>query len=379
MKKIKILIVIGTRPEAIKLAPLIVHLRKESWAEVRVLATAQHRELLDQVLTIFSINPDIDLNIMEHDQSLSLLTSKLLDKFDSILSSENPDIVLAQGDTTSAMVAALSCFYKKIPFGHLEAGLRTYDIHNPFPEEFNRQLIGKISKWHFAPTELAMNNLVNENISKQDILVTGNTGIDALLMASAMLEGRELKKEHGKRLLLVTAHRRENFGTPIQNICEALKIIASQHKDIKILFPVHPNPNIRQKVHQILNGCENIILSPPLGYREFIEALNKAYFVITDSGGIQEEAPSIGKPVLILRNETERPEALEFSISKLVGTEKNKIIHCVNKLLLDDNYYKKIARPVNCYGDGRASERIINFISNKFLLTDHKICHYTKN
>ncbi|RYZ79421.1 MAG: UDP-N-acetylglucosamine 2-epimerase (non-hydrolyzing) [Proteobacteria bacterium] len=346
--------------------PVIIELRKTQWADVTVLATAQHREMLDQVLEFFCVSPDIDLNIMSPNQSLTSLTSKLLGELDTIFQSSKPDVVLAQGDTTTAMVTSLAAFYHRIPFGHIEAGLRSHDIWSPFPEEANRLIATRLSRWHFAPTETSKLNLLRENIRESDILVTGNTVIDALLMAAEKTLPLNVSLNASKRLILVTAHRRENFGEPIRNICLALREIAESNVDVEILFPVHPNPNVKTTAHQILGDCPNVILCVPLEYATFIAAMKRSYFIISDSGGVQEEAPALGKPVLVLREETERPEALAMGVVKLVGSDKNRIVSEAQTLLSNDNAYRAMARGVSPYGDGQAAQRIVSCLASSF-------------
>ena len=359
MSRRKILCIVGTRPEAIKMAPVILALQQEPWAQVRVLATAQHRFILDQVLNFFNIIPDIDLDIMRPNQTLTTLTARMLFKFDEVLQGEKPDVVLAQGDTTTVMTSALACFYHRIPFGHVEAGLRTWDMHNPFPEEANRVITGRLARWHFAPTESSRQNLLREGTSDRDIIVTGNTVIDALLMTAAKELAIGIPLDPSKRLVLVTSHRRENFGEPFRNICRALKTLAERNPEIQILYPVHPNPNVKLVAHEMLSGCSNIILCEPLDYAPFIAAMKSAYLIISDSGGVQEEAPALGKPVLVLREETERPEAVEIGVVKLVGPNYERIVAETQRLLDDAVAYRTMARGVSPYGDGKAAERIV--------------------
>ncbi len=362
----KILCVVGTRPEAIKMAPVILALKQQPWVEVRVLATAQHRQMLDQVLNFFDIKPDIDLNIMRPNQALTTLTGRLLLELDEVLLAEKPDVVLAQGDTTTVMTVALSCFYHRIPFGHVEAGLRTWDMHNPFPEEANRVIAGRLARWHFAPTESARQNLLREGVRDTDITVTGNTVIDALLMTASKELEVGIALDATKRLVLVTSHRRENFGEPFRNICRALRTLAERNADIQILYPVHPNPNVKDVAHEMLGNCGNIILCEPLDYAPFVAAMKKAYLIISDSGGVQEEAPALGKPVLVLRDETERPEAVEMGVVKLVGPNYERIVAEAQRLLDDDSAYKAMARGVSPYGDGHGAERIVAVLRKHF-------------
>jgi len=364
--KRKILCVVGTRPEAIKMAPVILALKMEPWVEVRVLATAQHREMLDQVLNFFGIEPDIDLNIMQSNQSLSALTARLLLKLDDVLLSEDPDAVLVQGDTTTVMTVALSCFYHRVPVGHIEAGLRTWDIHNPFPEEINRVIASKLARWHFAPTVNSRNNLLREGISDTEIVVTGNTVIDALLMTADKRIDIGIPLDDKKKLVLVTAHRRENFGGPFRNICRAILTLAERNHDVQFLYPVHPNPNIKDVAYGMLNNISNIILCDPLEYAPFVAAMKRSYLIISDSGGVQEEAPALGKPVLVLREETERPEAVEQNVVKLVGSTYESIIEEAQLLLSDPSAYRAMARGVCPYGDGHSAERIVGKLREHF-------------
>jgi UDP-N-acetylglucosamine 2-epimerase (non-hydrolysing) len=362
----KILCVVGTRPEAIKMAPVILALKDEPWVDVRVLATAQHRHMLDQVMNFFGIDPDIDLNIMSPNQDLTTLTARLMLELDDVFLAEKPDAVLAQGDTTTVMTVALACFYHRIPFGHVEAGLRTWDMQNPFPEEMNRVIAGRLAKWHFAPTESSRQNLLREGIEDKDIIVTGNTVIDALLMTASKDLELSIPVDDSKRLILVTSHRRENFGEPFRNICRALKALADQNTDIQILYPVHPNPNVKDVAYEMLSECTNIILCEPLDYASFIAAMKKAYFIISDSGGVQEEAPALGKPVLVLRDETERPEAVDCGVVKLVGPNYERILSEAQMLLDNEEAYKSMARGVSPYGDGKGSERIVTVLRDYF-------------
>lgn len=365
MKK-KILCVVGTRPEAIKMAPVILALKAEPWANVRLLATAQHRHMLDQVLDFFGIAPDIDLNIMRPNQALTTLTARLLLELDHVLEAEKPDVVLAQGDTTTVMAAALACFYHHIPFGHIEAGLRTGDLQSPFPEEANRVIAGRLARWHFAPTESSRENLLREGIADSNIAVTGNTVIDALLMTAARDCALGIDLDSDKRLILVTSHRRENFGTPFRNICRALQALAERNPNVQFLYPVHPNPNVKDVAYELLGPFPNIHLCAPLEYAPFVTAMKRAYLIISDSGGVQEEAPALGKPVLVLRDETERPEAVDQGVVKLVGANFDRILVETQRLLDDAVAYRAMARGVSPYGDGRASERIVGVLREHF-------------
>jgi len=340
-------------------------LKTERWANARVLATAQHRHMLDQVLHFFGIKPDIDLNIMHPDQALTTLTARLLFELDDVLQAERPDVVLAQGDTTTVMTVALACFYHRIPFGHVEAGLRTWDTQNPFPEEVNRVIAGRLARWHFAPTESARQNLLREGVRDADIVVTGNTVIDALLMTAAKEIALGIYLDETKRLVLVTAHRRESFGKPFRDICRALRTLAEKNSDIQILYPVHPNPKVKDVAYEMLMGCSNVILCEPLEYAPFVAAMKRAYLIITDSGGVQEEAPALGKPVLVLREETERPEAVEQGVVKIVGTHYDRIVNEAQRLLDDEAAYRKMARGVSPYGDGHGAERIVKTLRER--------------
>jgi len=362
----KILCVVGTRPEAIKMAPVILALKKEPWANVRVLATAQHRHMLDQVLNFFNITPDIDLNIMRPNQALTTLTARLLLEMDEVLLSEKPDVVLVQGDTTTVMSVALACFYHRIAVGHVEAGLRTWDINNPFPEEANRVIAGRLARWHFAPTESSRQNLLREGIPDQDISVTGNTVIDALLMTAANDLELPIELDPAKRLVLITSHRRENFGEPFRNICLALRTLSERNPEVQFLYPVHPNPNVKDVAHELLADRPNMILCEPLDYAPFVAALKRAYLIISDSGGVQEEAPALGKPVLVLRDETERPEAVEQGVVKLVGADYDRIVSEAQRLIDDENAYRAMAQGISPYGDGHGAERIATILRDYF-------------
>ena len=365
----KVLIVFGTRPEAIKMAPVVKALKERM--DVQVCITAQHREMLDQVLDLFEITPDYDLNVMQPDQDLFDITSKVLIGMKKILLKNKPDLVLVHGDTTTTMATAIAAFYLKIPIGHVEAGLRTHNINSPFPEEFNRQLTTRLTKFHFAPTEKARTNLQNEQVPDNNIYVTGNTVIDALL--SVINKAREMNYPNGllsqlpfieeekskySRIILVTGHRRENFGKGFEGICQALYDIAKNNPEVQIIYPVHLNPNVREPVERIISNINNIHLIDPMDYLSFIKLMDACYLILTDSGGIQEEAPSLGKPVLVMRDATERPEAVNAGTVKLIGSNKQKIVEAVNQLLNDDLEYKEMARSHNPYGDGHASERI---------------------
>ena len=364
----KVLVVFGTRPEAIKMAPVIKELITQM--EVLVCVTAQHRELLDQVLDLFEISPDFDLNVMKPEQDLFDITSSVLLGMKEILLRVSPDLVLVHGDTTTAMTTSIAAFYLQIPIGHVEAGLRTHNVLSPFPEEFNRQLISRLAKYHFAPTQKAKQNLLNEKISKNNIFVTGNTVIDSLFSIIDKAKAISFSKillnnipflessEKLPRIILVTGHRRENFGQGFEEICLALKNIAIDNPKVEIIYPVHLNPNVREPVNRILSKIKNIHLIEPLDYLMFVKLMDVSHIILTDSGGIQEEAPSLGKPVIVMRNSTERSEAVEAKTVKLVGPNKEKIIESINLLLNNDLEYKEMSRAHNPYGDGNASKRI---------------------
>lgn len=357
-----IVCIVGTRPEGIKMAPVIRALRKEPWARVTVLSTAQHRDLLDQVLSLFDIEPDVDLDIMRANQSLSELTSRLLTALDGAFATLEPDVVLAQGDTTTVMAAALSAFYRRIPFGHVEAGLRTHDMDNPFPEEMNRLVAGHLARWHFVPTVTSRDNLLREGIAPDAIHVTGNTVIDALLEVASSDHPLEVPLDPTRRLVLLTAHRRENFGEPLRDVCRAVLQLVERYPDIEVLYPVHPNPNVQDAVRALLGGQPRIHLCRPLDYAPFVEAQKRAYLILTDSGGVQEEAPALGKPVLVLRSETERPEAANEGVVMLVGTDAARIVVEASRLLDDPAAYRAMARGISPYGDGEAASRIASVL-----------------
>ncbi len=371
----KVLLVFGTRPEAIKMAPLVKVFGQAKDIDSKVCVTAQHREMLDQVLDMFEIIPDYDLNLMKPGQDLYDITTNVLLGMKDVLSDYQPDVVLVHGDTTTTSATSLAAFYQKIKVGHVEAGLRTGDIYSPWPEEANRQITGVLASYHFAPTTTSRDNLLRENKNEADILVTGNTVIDALFLALDKIENSvELKNtiiksisaqykiDDSKRLILVTGHRRENFGQGFINICEALKTLAINNPDIDIVYPVHLNPNVQKPVKELLSDVSNVHLIEPLQYETFLYLMSKSYFIITDSGGVQEEAPSLGKPVLVMRDTTERPEALEAGTVKLVGTNSEMIIKEAQKLLDDAVEYEKMSKAHNPYGDGKACEKIVKFI-----------------
>ncbi|MGI5887250.1 MAG: non-hydrolyzing UDP-N-acetylglucosamine 2-epimerase [Syntrophomonadaceae bacterium] len=363
----KVLVVFGTRPEAIKMAPVIRELQEVKDIETVVVVTAQHREMLDQVLNLFAIKADYDLNLMKEQQDLFSITTGVLNGLKGILEKEKPHLVLVHGDTTTTFAAALAAFYQRIPVGHVEAGLRTRNKYSPYPEEMNRTLAGRIAELHFAPTDTARDNLLAESTANFKIWVTGNTVIDALL-ETVQLDykfGPELQGiDFNKRLILVTTHRRENWGSSMRNIYQALIDIVQEFPDVEVVFPVHRNPVVRDIAEEMLKGRERFHLIDPLDYEPFANLMNRCYLVMTDSGGMQEEAPSLGKPVLVLRDTTERPEAVQAGTVKLVGTNQQRIYDAARLLLTDKNEYDKMARAINPYGDGYAARRIVNVIKD---------------
>jgi UDP-N-acetylglucosamine 2-epimerase (non-hydrolysing) len=366
-----LLFIFGTRPEAVKMAPLIKEFEKypEDFS-VKILVTGQHREMLDQVLSFFSITPDYDLNLMKPNQTLFDITADALRGMDKIIDEVKPDLIIVQGDTTTVLTGALAGYYKKIKVAHLEAGLRTGDKYSPFPEEMNRILTGHIADYHWAPTEQARKNLLAEGIKDESIHVVQNTVIDALFLALDILkkEGDEKYIEFfkgidfNKKIVLITAHRRESFGEPFENICNAIKDLSEEYPDVEFVYPVHLNPNVREVVFRVLSNIPNIHLIDPLDYPYMVWMMNKSYMVLTDSGGVQEEAPALGKPVLVLREDTERPEGIEAGTAKLVGTNKEKIISEARTLLDNNKEYEKMAHAVNPYGDGHTSEKIVDLL-----------------
>ncbi|WP_297916304.1 non-hydrolyzing UDP-N-acetylglucosamine 2-epimerase [uncultured Campylobacter sp.] len=374
MTKRKILIVFGTRPEAIKMALLIKEFQKRAEFEVKVCVTAQHRQMLDQVLEFFEIKPDFDLNLMKQGQDLYDITSGVLLGMRDVFGEYTPDIVFVHGDTTTTYAVSLAAYYQKIDVAHVEAGLRTHDIYSPFPEEINRQMTGLIAKYHFAPTADARDNLLKEGKDSKNIIVSGNTVIDALLWTIDKIENNELLKNKilsfinakyklsDRKFILVTGHRRENFGEGFVNICEALREIALKNENIDIVYPVHLNPNVRKPVGEILSGISNIFLIDPLEYDSFVYLMSKSYMIVTDSGGIQEEAPSLCKPVLVIRETTERPEGIRAGCVKLIGTKRENIIKEVQKLLNLKDEYDKMSKSVSPYGDGKACKKILEFL-----------------
>ena len=372
MMKKRILTIFGTRPEAIKMAPLVHALSADECFEAKVCVTAQHREMLDQVLELFEITPDYDLDLMKAGQTLNEVTARILMELKPVLQEFKPDVVLVHGDTATTFAATLSAYYEQIAVGHVEAGLRTGNVYSPWPEEGNRKLTGALTKYHFAPTETSQNNLVAENYPASDIHITGNTVIDALLMIKNKIDddtqlNDELSEkfpmlDENKKLILVTGHRRESFGGGFERICEALALTAKRYPDAQILYPMHLNPNVREPVNRILKGIKNIFLIEPQQYLPFIYLMNRAYIILTDSGGIQEEAPSLGKPVLVMRDTTERPEAVDAGTVKLVGTNVEIMTSAINELMDNEEAYKKMSFAHNPYGDGEACKRILNIL-----------------
>ncbi|HCH7902452.1 TPA: UDP-N-acetylglucosamine 2-epimerase (non-hydrolyzing) [Klebsiella oxytoca] len=370
----KVLTVFGTRPEAIKMAPLVHALARDPHFEAKVCVTAQHREMLDQVLKLFSIVPDYDLNIMQPGQGLTEITCRILEGLKPVLESFKPDVVLVHGDTTTTMAASLAAFYQRIPVGHVEAGLRTGDLSSPWPEEGNRTLTGHLATYHFAPTETSRQNLLRENIADNRITITGNTVIDALFwVRDRVLSDEALRNEltqrypflaNGKKMILVTGHRRESFGRGFEQICHALAEIAANNPDVQIVYPVHLNPNVSEPVNRILGHVENVMLIEPQDYLPFVWLMNRAWLILTDSGGIQEEAPSLGKPVLVMREMTERPEAVSAGTVCLVGTDSQRIVNEVTRLLHDKSAWQAMSRAHNPYGDGQACHRILSALKN---------------
>ena len=365
----KVMLVFGTRPEAIKMCPLVKELKKRSELETKVCVTGQHRQMLDSVLHAFSVEPDYDLSIMKQQQTLFDVTVGILERIRDVLDKEKPDVVLVHGDTSTTFVTALACFYMQIPVGHVEAGLRTYNIYSPYPEEFNRQAVGVIAKYNFAPTELAKHNLLNEGKSENSIYVTGNTAIDAL--ATTVREDYThpvLEWAEGSRLIVITAHRRENLGEPMHHMFRAIRRIIDQHEDVKAVYPIHMNPVVRAAADAELGGCERIRIIEPLDVMDFHNFLARSYLILTDSGGIQEEAPSLGKPVLVMRDTTERPEGIKAGTLKLVGTEEATIYESFLELLTDKSAYEKMSKASNPYGDGHACRRIADVLCGKNII-----------
>ena len=361
---IRLMVVLGTRPEAIKLAPVILAGRRAGgWFETYVVATGQHRQMLDQVLGLFDIRVDVDLGIMSHDQSLCHVTTAALTGLCRAIDQIRPDCLMVQGDTTTAFAGALAGFYARVPVAHVEAGLRTYDKHQPFPEEINRRLISHIADFHFAPTPAARENLLAEGLSPERIWVTGNTGIDTLLLVLERYRPRDEARRTGERVVLLTAHRRENQGAPLRRICRAALSLLDLFPDLRVVYPVHLNPRVRSTVFELLGGHPRVQLTEPMDYREFVLAMDRADLVLTDSGGVQEEAPSLRKPVLVLRETTERPEAIHAGTARLVGTDEQRIVTEAAELLRDPERYRQATLAVNPYGDGKATGRILDALT----------------
>ncbi len=364
-----ILLIAGTRPEAIKLAPLVHELRTRDWCHVILCAAAQHRKMLDSALKVFNIVPDIDLDLMIPNQTPSQIASRLFEHLPKVYEDVQPDCVIVQGDTVTATVGGLSAFYDKIPIAHIEAGLRTRNLFSPFPEEMNRRTLSALASWHFAPTERARQNLLREGINNARIHVTGNTAIDALLSVMQYVHSvpQELMPPLGKKMILVTGHRRENWEDGLRELCLGLLELVATRKDVHIVYPVHPNPHVRETVYTYLKDKDNIVLTEPVSYVDFISLLSECYFVITDSGGVQEEAPALCKPVLVTRESTERPEALESGCAKLVGTDRYKLLKVASELLDNQQAYNKMIKMESPFGDGKASERIASALEQEIL------------
>lgn len=379
------MLIFGTRPEAIKMAPLVKEFEKHPDQFItKVCVTGQHRQMLDQVLKLFEIKPDYDLDIMKQGQDLYDITSRVLVGMRDILSKEKPDVVLVHGDTTTSMAAAIAAFYQQIPVGHVEAGLRTHNLYSPWPEEMNRQVTGRIAEYNFAPTSLSHDNLVRESVAEENIIITGNTVIDALYWVINKIKSDEnlddqlktqlksagydtTRLDGGRKLVLITGHRRENFGEGFISICKAIKALSEKYPEVDFVYPMHLNPNVRKPIHEVfgetLDNLYNLFFIEPLEYLSFVYLMDKSEIVLTDSGGIQEEAPGLGKPVLVMRNTTERPEALEAGTVKLVGTDYDKIVNEVSRLIENEEYYQEMSKAVNPYGDGKACERIVKSLS----------------
>lgn len=361
----KIMLVFGTRPEAIKMCPLVNELKKHTEIETIVCVTGQHRQMLNQVLNAFNVIPDYDLSIMKDKQTLFDVTTNILNRIKDVLEETNPDIVLVHGDTSTTFVTALACYYLQIPVGHVEAGLRTYDIYSPYPEEFNRQAVGIIAKYHFAPTEMSKDNLLKEGKKEKDIYVTGNTAIDALkTTVKKDYTHTELTWASDSKLIMLTAHRRENLGEPMHHMFRAIKRIVDEHEDVKVIYPIHMNPVVRQAAKEELGDCNRVHIIEPLEVLDFHNFLARSYMILTDSGGIQEEAPSLGKPVLVMRDTTERPEGIKAGTLKLVGTNEETIYQNFKTLLENKEEYDKMAHASNPYGDGKACEQIVRILKD---------------
>lgn len=361
----KVLLVFGTRPEAIKMCPLVNELKSRNGIKTLVCVTGQHRQMLKQILEIFSVIPDYDLDIMKDRQTLFDITTNILEKIEVVLKKEKPDVVLVHGDTSTTFVTALACYYLQIPVGHVEAGLRTYDIYSPFPEEFNRQAVSIISRYNFAPTKLSAQNLIKEGKSKDSLYIVGNTAIDALKITVRQNYSHEQLEWIGdSRFILITAHRRENLGEPLKHMFRAIRRVVDEHEDVKVIYPIHMNPVLRETADEFLGGDDRIRIIDPLDVLDFHNFMNRSYLILTDSGGIQEEAPALGKPVLVMRNTTERPEGIDAGTLKLVGTDEENIYHTFTQLLNDQDEYRKMAHAANPYGDGNTSRRIADILEH---------------
>ncbi|AVR46902.1 UDP-N-acetylglucosamine 2-epimerase (non-hydrolyzing) [Christiangramia fulva] len=371
----KVAVIFGTRPEAIKLAPIIKELEKNGFLDVTVISTGQHKEMLEPILEWFEISPDYDLELMKPNQTLSSLSALCIERLEVVLNKISPDLLITQGDTTTAFISSLVAFYNKIKVAHVEAGLRTYNNLSPWPEEVNRNLISKIADFHFAPTDNNKNNLLQENVTKEKVFVTGNTVIDALLFSAEKVTKENIYPEEleafftgglkEKKLVLITGHRRENFGKGFIGISEAIRALANSNPNVYFIYPLHLNPNVQETVREYLSDLENVKLIKPLGYPEFISAMKRSTLILTDSGGVQEEGPGLGKPILVMRDNTERPEALKHGTVKLVGTNKSNIINAVQELLSNKEIYDKMANAVNPYGDGTAAKQIVSILQEK--------------
>ncbi len=358
-----IMVVFGTRPEAIKMCPVVKELEKRDNIKVTVCITSQHKEMLQQVLKVFNVTPDYDLDVMNERQSLYGVTIKILDRIREVLDEAEPDVVLVHGDTTTTFVTALACFYKQVPVGHVEAGLRTHDIYSPFPEEFNRTAVGIVAKYHFAPTRLAADNLIAEGRNPKDVYIVGNTVIDALkTTVSDDYHHPELERVKGKRLILITAHRRENLGEPLRHMFRAIRRVVEEHEDVYAIYPIHLNPLVREIADEELREAERIRIIEPLDVFDFHNFMSRSFLILTDSGGIQEEAPALGKPVLVMRDTMERPEGVEAGTLRLVGTDEEVIYKNFTELLTEKSSYEKMAKAVNPYGDGHSAERIVDIL-----------------
>jgi UDP-N-acetylglucosamine 2-epimerase (non-hydrolysing) len=359
----KLMVVIGTRPEAIKLAPVVAAIEASEWAECELVLTGQHKELLDPLIAQFGLKVDHNLQAMRHDQALAPVTARILEGLDRLIEQQRPDAVIGQGDTVSVLAASMASFFRQVPFAHVEAGLRTGNLHLPFPEEMNRVLTSRMTRWHFAPTETARGHLLREGVSADDIHVTGNTVIDALHLTLSQ-PAPLLPIRPGREFLLVTAHRRENHGQPLEDICAALSELAASHPALDIVYPVHPNPRVRDVVNRTLAGRDNILLIEPCEYPVFCHLMSQARLILSDSGGVQEEAPALGKPVLVLRHETERPEAVALGCNRLVGTDRTTIVAAATQLLQDTSAYDRMSRAGSPYGDGHAAQRVLRVLED---------------